>query len=139
MDDLLNVCVGHMANENFTEEQARACLKDTLPKLDYWKRYDELSDNGQFEALYRSQGWRDFRVLEPASGQKFNFEVNSKVASNIANKRLHFIPVAFPNGPYTIYTKVTHAWTPVGMLSASANKTITIQGSMYDDYSLGRR
>ena len=20
-----------------------------LPKLDYWKRYDELSDNGQFE------------------------------------------------------------------------------------------
>ena len=24
-------------------------LKEMLPKLDYWKRYDELSDNGQFE------------------------------------------------------------------------------------------
>ena len=23
--------------------------KEMLPKLDYWKRYDELSDNGQFE------------------------------------------------------------------------------------------
>ena len=24
-------------------------MKEMLPKLDYWKRYDELSDNGQFE------------------------------------------------------------------------------------------
>ena len=40
-----------MANENFTEDEARAYLKETLPKLDYWKRYDELSDNGQFEAF----------------------------------------------------------------------------------------
>lgn len=51
MDDLIDVCVRHMVNDNFTEEQARAYLKDTLPNLDYWKRYDELSDNGQFEAL----------------------------------------------------------------------------------------
>lgn len=51
MDDLIDVCVGNMVSENFTEEQARAYLKDLLPKLDYWKRYDELSDDGQFEAF----------------------------------------------------------------------------------------
>ena len=34
-----------MVNENFTEEQVRSYLKEMLPKLDYWKRYDELSDN----------------------------------------------------------------------------------------------
>ncbi|MBR0435149.1 MAG: helix-turn-helix domain-containing protein [Lachnospiraceae bacterium] len=51
MDDLIDVCVHNMVNENFTEEQARSYLKDTLPKLDYWKRFDELSDNGQFEAF----------------------------------------------------------------------------------------
>ncbi len=51
MDDLIDVCVRHMANENFSEEQARAYLKQTLPKLDYWKRYDELSDGGKFEAF----------------------------------------------------------------------------------------
>ena len=51
MDDLIDVCVRNMINENFTEEQARSYLKDTLPKLDYWKRFDELSDNGQFEAF----------------------------------------------------------------------------------------
>ena len=49
MDDLINVCVKHMAGENFTEEQAREYMKQILPTLDYWKRYEELSDNGQFE------------------------------------------------------------------------------------------
>ena len=51
MDDLINVCVRQMVNENFTEEQARTYLRKTLPTLDYWKRYEELSDNGQFEAF----------------------------------------------------------------------------------------
>ena len=49
MDDLIDVCVTHMVGENFTEEQARAYMKQILPKLDYWKRYEELSDGGQFE------------------------------------------------------------------------------------------
>ena len=26
-------------------------MKQLLPSLDYWKRYEELSDNGQFEAF----------------------------------------------------------------------------------------
>ena len=51
MDDLIDVCVGYMANEGFSEEQARAYMKQKLPKLDYWKRYEELSDDGQFEAF----------------------------------------------------------------------------------------
>ena len=51
MDNLIDVCVGHMVNENFTEEQARAYMKQVLPTLDYWKRYEELSDNGEFEAF----------------------------------------------------------------------------------------
>ena len=49
MDDLIEVCVRHMVGENFTEEQARAYMKQVLPTLDYWKRYEELSDDGQFE------------------------------------------------------------------------------------------
>ena len=53
MDDLIEVCVSHMAGEGFTEEQARAYMKQILPTLDYWKRYEELSDEGQFEAFKR--------------------------------------------------------------------------------------
>ena len=51
MDDLIEVCIPNMVNENFSEEQARVYLKQMLPKLDYWKRYQELSDDGQFEAF----------------------------------------------------------------------------------------
>ena len=49
MDDLIDVCAGHMAKDGFSEEQARSYLKQMLPTLDYWKRYEELSDDGQFE------------------------------------------------------------------------------------------
>ena len=51
MDELIDVCIPHMVNESISEEQARAYLKQVLPTLDYWKRYEALSDDGQFEAF----------------------------------------------------------------------------------------
>ena len=51
MEELIGVCARHMANEDFSEEQARSYMRQMLPKLDYWKRYEELSDGGQFEAF----------------------------------------------------------------------------------------
>ncbi len=62
MDDLIDVCVPHMVNETVSEEQARAYLKQTLPKLDYWRRYEELSDGGQFEA-FKQQLVREINEL----------------------------------------------------------------------------
>ena len=51
MDDLIDVCIPHMINESFSEEQARAYMHEVLPKLDYWKRYCELGGDGQFDEL----------------------------------------------------------------------------------------
>ncbi|MBO5517955.1 MAG: helix-turn-helix domain-containing protein [Firmicutes bacterium] len=51
MDDLIEVCVPNMVSEQFSEEQVRAYLKQMLPTLDYWKRYEELGDGGEFEAF----------------------------------------------------------------------------------------
>ena len=51
MDELIEVCVRNMANESCSEEQLRSYLKETLPKLDYWKRFEELGDHGEFEAF----------------------------------------------------------------------------------------
>ena len=51
MDELIEVCIPHMEKQGFTEEQARAYMKERLPQLNYWKRYEELSDNGEFEAF----------------------------------------------------------------------------------------
>lgn len=49
MDDLIDVCVKNMANEQYSENDVRAYLRETLPKLDYWNRYKELGGNGAFE------------------------------------------------------------------------------------------
>lgn len=49
MDDLIDTCAKFMVEEGFTEEQARRHMKEKLPKLNYWKRYEELNDGGQFE------------------------------------------------------------------------------------------
>ncbi len=51
MDELINVCIPHMVAQGFSEEEARAYMKKNLPNLDYWKRYEELSDNGEFDAF----------------------------------------------------------------------------------------
>lgn len=54
MDKLIDVCVPHMVAQGFTEEEARTYMKEKLPTLNYWKKYDELSDNGQFEEFKKT-------------------------------------------------------------------------------------
>ena len=49
MDDLIDVCVNHMANDQFTPEQVRSYMKDMLPKLNYWKQYTYLAGAEKFE------------------------------------------------------------------------------------------
>ena len=51
MDDLIRVCVPNLVKQGFSEEQARTYMKQTLPQLDYWKRYEELGDHGELEAF----------------------------------------------------------------------------------------
>ena len=51
MDDLIEVCIKNMADDAHPAEAVRAYLKETLPKLDYWKRHGELSCGGAFEAF----------------------------------------------------------------------------------------
>lgn len=63
MSELIEVCVKNMAGENFTEEQARSYMNKLLPTLDYWKHYEELSDNGQFEA-FKKQLIDEINALE---------------------------------------------------------------------------
>ena len=49
MDDLIDVCVKHMVNEKVSSEQAKAYMKEMLPKLNYWKQYKNLDDAEKFE------------------------------------------------------------------------------------------
>ena len=49
MDDLIDVCIKNMANAEHPADEVRLYLEETLPKLDYWKRYKELGGDGAFE------------------------------------------------------------------------------------------
>ena len=62
MDELIDVCVGHMANDQFTPEQVRAYMKDMLPKLDYWKRYTNLAGAEKF-AEFKQQLMDEINAL----------------------------------------------------------------------------
>ena len=81
MDDLIDVCVNHMVNEHFSEEQARSYMKQMLPKLDYWKRYEELSDEGQFES-FKTQLIREINDLHVEGMPKVE-KLNALVGSYV--------------------------------------------------------
>ncbi|MCR5608765.1 MAG: helix-turn-helix domain-containing protein [Lachnospiraceae bacterium] len=49
MDNLIDVCIKNMDHKEHSEDELRAYLKAELPKLDYWKRYEELSNGSAFE------------------------------------------------------------------------------------------
>ncbi len=77
-----------------------------------------------------------YKTLELMSGN-FQFPQNP----NAGNKRLHFIPVWFPNGTknYTPFCYFYDCWTPAGMISACINaNSFSIIGSQYDDWYNGR-
>ena len=90
MDDLIDVCIPHMAKQGFTEEQARAYMKQRLPQLNYWKRYEELSDDGQFEAFKKQliDEINDLHVEGMPKLEKLNALVGSYVN----------LPYRLPNG-----------------------------------------
>ncbi|MDO5475619.1 MAG: zinc ribbon domain-containing protein [Eubacteriales bacterium] len=84
MDDLIRVCIPHMVQQGFSEEQARSYMKQMLPTLDYWKRYEDLSDGGQFEAFKKQlieeinalniEGMPKLQALNALVGQFVNLE-----------------------------------------------------------------
>ena len=90
MDDLIDVCIPHMVSEGFTEEQARAYMKNMLPNLDYWKRYEELSDDGQFES-FKQQLIREINDLHVEGMPKVE-KLNALVGSYVN------LPYRLPSG-----------------------------------------
>lgn len=75
------------------------------------------------------------RHLEKVSNY-FTFYKNAPAE----NDRLHFTPLWYPNGDYTVCVYGYDIWTPVGMLTINdTSGHLTISGSLYDDYVIGRK
>lgn len=84
MDDLIDFCAGHMTNEGFSADQARAYLKATLPRLNYWKRYAGLGGSDKLDAFKKRlmdefndlcvKGMPKVESLRALDGRSVNFE-----------------------------------------------------------------
>ena len=81
MDDLIDVCVGNMANEQFTPEQVRAYMKDMLPKLNYWREYKNLDGAEKFEEFKKKliDEINDLRIEGMPKVEKLNALVGGYV------------------------------------------------------------
>ncbi|MGN0476725.1 MAG: zinc ribbon domain-containing protein [Ruminococcus sp.] len=90
MDDLIEFCAEHMANESFTSEQVREYMKEMLPKLNYWKRYADIGGEEKLDE-FKKQIISEFNELHIEGMPKVN-ELNS-IAGKIVN-----LEYTLPNG-----------------------------------------
>ena len=70
-----------LAEKMMVTRQACSYMKELLPKLDYWKRYEELSDKGQFDAFKRKlmQEINDLHIEGLPNVEKLNALVGKYV------------------------------------------------------------
>ena len=76
------------------------------------------------------------RILDQKQkGRTSQFQFKPNLYSTY-NRRVHFTPLWIPNGKYTVNTYLIDVWTPAGMLSANLTDSVTIQGSVMDDWHI---
>lgn len=77
--------------------------------------------------------------------QTFNLPVNPKFTNGtftysemkrVKEQHVHFTPLAFPDGKYTVQVTSTDIWTPAGSLDGAATGYVTIKGNLYDDWTV---
>lgn len=93
MDDLIEVCVGNMADEQSSPEQIRAYMKELLPKLDYWKKYKNLAGAKEFDELKKQlideinslhiEGMPKVEKLNALVGEYINLEYRLPNGKNV--------------------------------------------------------
>lgn len=86
-----------------------------------------------FPEFYYKDYWRLLDKTSSGYSAQFQFKQNKY---STYNRRVHFLPLWYPDGQYTVNTYIQDAWTPAGMLSVSINGTVTVSGSLYDDWHL---
>lgn len=130
-DDIVPTAQGDVMKSGYgVKETASASLSVSAPETHYTAVQTAVSYFSEFS-------YEDYwRLLQPAFRNSlttdFSFQPNEY---STYNRNVHFSPVWYPdNVPYTVYTYIIDAWTPVGMLSLNVSDSIQIQGSLYDDW-----
>lgn len=72
----------------------------------------------------------NYRTLELVSGKWI-------LRENGSYGRIHFTPLWYPDGSYSVNVTISDCWTPAGMITRTVNtNTVTISGSAYDDWTI---
>lgn len=82
----------------------------------------------------------NLRQLEAVgqTGDSSSYTINYAFKQNPQSRiqaRLHFTPLWFPNGDYTVQENIRDIWTPNGQLALWGTYRLNINGSVYDDWS----
>lgn len=77
-----------------------------------------------------------WRLLERMGPGRFEFQKNHY---STYKNRTHFSPIWMPDGAYTVNTWLIDGWTPDGMLSANLTESLTIRGSLWDDWHVSAK
>lgn len=75
-----------------------------------------------------------WRLLDTRGYGEFAFKENKY---STYNSRVHFTPLWFPDGRYSVYSEIIDMWTPDGMLRVNLNDDVTIDGDLYMDWHIG--
>lgn len=78
--------------------------------------------------------WRLLERMQIGLTAKMEFKENS--FSTYGN-RTHFTPVWYQDGNYKANTWLIDVWTPTGMLSLNLTDSLTISGTVWDDWHIG--
>ena len=75
--------------------------------------------------------WRQLERISNGYNTEFEFQRNKY---STYNQRVHFTPVWFPDGAYTVYGKTLDAWTPAGMLQIQLSDQMTVNDNLFSDW-----
>lgn len=77
--------------------------------------------------------WRQLDRTRGGYNSLFEFKSNKY---STYKRRTHFTPIWFPDGSYMPYTWLIDCWTPAGMLYMNLTDSVTIRGSLWDDWHI---
>lgn len=99
-------------------------FKEGVTQLDAFDQYNRQSQR------------TDQKYYDSTAEATLEFKENSFSANN---SRVHFTPLWYPDGKYTIYTESFDAWTPGGMLSLTKSADFNMNGNVYDDWQVNEK
>jgi hypothetical protein len=117
---------GYGINETVTAAVSSSQSASVTPAQNAVSYFPEFRYETFWRLLDRSVG---------GSGSEFRFKPNPY---STYRNRTHFTPIWTPDGDYTVNTWLIDCWTPAGMLSMNLTDSLTVRGTLWDDWHVAK-